>query len=85
MDTEGYASYRSVSAGVTEARVRGMLGAPFREHGARTAPDVYCVSGYSCERRDVRGKLLIYKRAEPILYVFIDVDGVVEHTFVGGS
>jgi outer membrane protein assembly factor BamE (lipoprotein component of BamABCDE complex) len=82
---EEAASFRQIKVGMTEAYVRETLGDPLFTYEKETAPEDYYVKGYSFKKRDITHRVLIYKKAEPICYVYIDTTGVVEDVFVGGS
>ncbi len=69
----------------SEVDVRSLLGAPKVEFGAEAAPADYYISGYGREIRPVTGRVLIYRRADMIFYVWIDEEGKVEHTYRGTS
>jgi SmpA / OmlA family len=85
VDPETYAKFRAISVGMTEEQVRQNLGEPTFVHQRGAQPEIYCVQGWACERREIQHKLLIYRGVEPIAYVFFDSSGKVEHVFVGGS
>ena len=85
VDPETYAKFRAINVGMTEEQVRQNLGEPTFVHHRGAQPDTYCVPGWSCERREIQHKLLIYRGIEPIAYVFFNPSDRVEHVFVGGS
>src|SRR5687768_6199998 len=78
-----YAAYRSIKPGMTEADVLAVLGHPDHQYTKATAPDDYYVKGYSHKRREITGKVFIYIGPEPIAYVYLDDNNIVEHVFVG--
>jgi hypothetical protein len=80
-----YAKFRSIQKGMTEAEVIQRLGTPDRVYTKDNAPKNYYVEGWTHEEREIRGKVLIYIGSEPIAYIYLDPQGVVEHVFVGGS
>jgi hypothetical protein len=80
-----YAELRSIKVGMTEAEVRAALGAPLHEYTQENAPKPYYVKGWTYKERSISHKVLIYIKAEPIAYIWIDRQGRVEDVFVGGS
>jgi hypothetical protein len=82
---EQYQQFRSIERGMTEAQVREKLGAPASVYGKGVSPDEYCVSGWACDRSEIKNRLLIYKGGEPIAYIYFDSSDRVEHVYVGGS
>ena len=71
--------------GTTEAEVIRLLGKPQQVFESGTAPEDYYVSGYARRERAITGKVLIYRGADMVLYVWIDPQGKVEETFRGVS
>lgn len=82
---EEYRLFRQVKNGMTEAQVTELLGQPNRSYEKSNAPEDYYVKGYSFKKRAITNRVLIYTRVEPICYVYIDQNGIVEDVFVGGS
>lgn len=77
--------FLEIKVGMSEAQVREQLGEPMLVYEKATAPADYYVKGYSFKERDITHKVLIYKKSEPICYVYVDATGTVEDVFVGGS
>jgi outer membrane protein assembly factor BamE (lipoprotein component of BamABCDE complex) len=82
---EEYRLFRQVKNGMTEAQVTELLGQPYRSYEKSNAPEDYYVKGYSFKKRAITNKVLIYIKVEPICYVYLDQNGIVEDVFVGGS
>jgi hypothetical protein len=82
---EQYAEFRKIKVGMTEAEVRTALGEPLHEYTQKSAPSPYYVKGWTYKERRISNKVLIYIKAEPIAYIWIDGRGCVEDVFVGGS
>ena len=80
-----YAEFRKIKVGMTEAEVRAALGKPLHEYTQKSAPSPYYVKGWTYKERPISSKVLIYIKAEPIAYIWIDGRGRVEDVFVGGS
>ena len=80
-----YDELRKIKVGMSEPEVRSIVGAPRHEYTRATAPAPYYVTGWAHKKRPITNKVLIYIRAEPIAYVWIDQTGRVEDVFVGGS
>ncbi len=80
-----YRLFRQIKPGMTEEHVVELLGQPYKTYEKSTAPADYYVKGYSFKQREITHKVLIYVRIEPICYVYINREGVVEDVFVGGS
>ena len=82
---EQYDKFREIRNGMTEAQVIEKLGTPTLVYTKENAPQDYYVDGRDYEKREISGKVLIFVRGEPIAYVYLGTDGLVEHVFVGGS
>jgi outer membrane protein assembly factor BamE (lipoprotein component of BamABCDE complex) len=80
-----YERFESIEVGMKEDEVRQLLGPPTREYSASDAPEDYYVPGFSFKRRPISGRVLIYVGVEPIAYIYLDKEGRVEDTFIGGS
>lgn len=74
-----------VTAGQSEAKVRTLLGTPWREYSREAAPRDYYVRLFTHKERAITGKVLIYATADRIFYVWLGTDGNVEDTFYGRS
>jgi hypothetical protein len=83
--SEEYKRFEAIKIGMTAEDVLATLGEPDYRYAAATAPDSYYVPGYSYRKREITSRVLIYVATEAIAYVYIDPDGRVEETFVGGS
>jgi hypothetical protein len=70
---------------MSEEDVRTLLGPPDQQFTAQNAPGDYYIDGYSYKRREISGKVLIYRGAEHVAYFYIDNSSRVEDVFVGGS
>lgn len=77
--------FDNVKVGMTEAQVIELHGQPFRLYTKSDAPVDYYVKGYSYKERAITNKVLIYVKVEPICYVYLDQNGLVEDVYVGGS
>jgi len=78
-------SWKNVNVGDSETKVRDLLGPPIFEYTLENAPADYRVSGYGQPSRGITGKVLIYLKADLVLYVWIDKNGRVEEKFVAVS
>lgn len=76
---------QNATLGMSEEDVRGKLGQPYLEYTRQSAPEDYYEKGWTYKKRAISNKVLIYLRGETICYVYIDVSGRVEETFIGGS
>ncbi len=82
-----------LQVGMTEDEVRHWCGKPGLEHTAaevRSMGGNYCLEGYTPEKRDVTGKVLIYDGLDSgammvwaIVYIYIDPMGKVERISTG--
>ena len=79
------ALWEQVQPGHKEDAVRSRLGDPFRQYVRETVPVDYYIPGYERKEREVTGKVLIYRGADMVLYIWFDEEGHVEETFRGIS
>ncbi len=78
--------WQVIQVGVSEERVRELLGPPYYEYDAATAPEAYYVLGYGHKERTITGKVLIYfGGGDLVLYVYVSPEGRVEETVSAGT
>ena len=78
--------WQAVQVGVSEERVRELLGPPRYEYDAATAPEAYYVPGFGRKERTITGKVLIYfGGGDLVLYVYVSPEGRVEETVSAGT
>jgi outer membrane protein assembly factor BamE (lipoprotein component of BamABCDE complex) len=78
-------AFENVKVGMTEAQVIELHGQPLRSYTNSDAPVDYYVKGYSYKERAITNRVLTYVKVEPICYVYIDPQGIVEDVYIGGS
>ncbi|MFO0973544.1 MAG: hypothetical protein U1A27_08920 [Phycisphaerae bacterium] len=79
------AAWAQVCLGDTADAVVAKLGRPLRDIAAAEAPADYYLSGYGCKRRPITGRVMLYSKADLVLYVWFDRAGRVEDTFMASS
>lgn len=62
-----YEILETIQPGMTEARVRELLGKPHKVYEAGTAPEDYYVEGWAYKRRPITNQVFIYHGGAPIL------------------
>jgi len=78
--------WQAVQVGVSEERVRELLGPPRYEYDAVTAPEAYYVPGFGRKERTITGKVFIYfGGGDLVLYVYVSPEGRVEETVSAGT
>lgn len=77
--------WQRVTIGLSEAEVRSVLGAPWREFHRETAPQDYYVPGYSRKKRPISAKVMIYLDRSMICYVWFNSSNRVEDIYYGPS
>lgn len=82
---EAYARFEGIEPGMSEHQVREELGEPYREYSSEDGLESYWQPGHAHPEPKDFHRVLVYRSIEPVLYVFLDRDGRVERTFVGGS
>ncbi len=77
--------WSQVSIGDGLDSVRRILGNPAQEYTRDSAPEDYYISGYRRRERAISKRVLIYRGADLVFYVWFDENERVEELFVGGS
>jgi len=83
--SSNYADFNAIAPGWSENQTKAFLGLPDREHTAEAAPSNWKEFGYLEPERGITGKVLVYLSGDIVCSCFLDKNGVVEETFIGGS